>query len=489
MKITRLALGVALVNVAVLSTAHAQVVRQPATPTAYEFEYYAPGDNAPSPSDKAPVPPAPGAPAAAAPAAAPAAGGCDTCNTCNSCCNNSCGRSCGSELCCPEAPDAWKLFDCCCLKEKGIDMGGWVSAGFTVNGNNPASNWNGPLTFNDREDFQMNQLYWYMKKDIDYAKNCGWALGYRIDLMYGTDARFTEAFGLEMDENGLDKWSSNRFYHLAMPQLYADLVYDDLSIKVGHFYTTIGYEVITNPDNFFYSHAYTMQYGEPFTHTGVLFTKPMNDNVKVHAGFHRGWDRWDDNNGKLAFLGGLAYTEKNECTKQESTIAFTITTGDEVAPVTGLDANRTMYSLVYTRKMNSRLTYILQHDYGWQAQGANNGAATAQWYGLNQYLLYQLSCDWWGGVRFEWFRDDDGTRVAALGDSQTRANTNPAGVGGFEGNFYELSVGLNYKPVCNPNLVVRPEVRWDWYEGAGLPFDDGAKDKQFTFAVDAIIKY
>ena len=53
-----------------------------------------------------------------------------------------------------------------------------------------------------------------------------------------------------------------------MPQLYADFAYNRLTVRLGHFYTIIGYEVVTAPDNFFSSHAYTMQYGEPFTHTG-----------------------------------------------------------------------------------------------------------------------------------------------------------------------------------------------------------------------------
>ena len=46
--------------------------------------------------------------------------------------------------------------------------------------------------------------------------------------------------------------------------------YNDWKIKLGHFYTPIGYEVVPANGNFFYTHAYTMQYGEPFTHTGVL---------------------------------------------------------------------------------------------------------------------------------------------------------------------------------------------------------------------------
>jgi hypothetical protein len=49
----------------------------------------------------------------------------------------------------------------------------------------------------------------------------------------------------------------------------------------------------------------------------------------------------------------------------------------------------------------------------------------------------------------------------------------PAVASGFAGNFWEVTLGLNWLPT--PNWVVRPEVRYDWYTpddyGTGaLPF-------------------
>ena len=99
-------------------------------------------------------------------------------------------------------------------------------------------------------------------------------------------------------------------------------------------------------------------------------------------------------------------------------------------------------------------------------------------------------------MRAEWFRDDDGVRVAPAGDyAHVGVNNNPAGVGGFEGNFYEVAVGLNYKPSSNPNLTIRPEVRYDHFNGnsaSGLindPFDDGNSDHQFVYGFDVIYLY
>ena len=136
-----------------------------------------------------------------------------------------------------------------------------------------------------------------------------------------------------------------------------------------------------------------------------------------------------------------------------------------------------------------------QQDHGVGA----NFTDTAKWYSINQYLLYQSNCNWWGGLRFEWFRDQGGTRVAQLtppGDTTT--STSQFGTG-YDGSFYEVALGLNYKPLCNPNLVVRPELRYDWYQGkngvdeatgaARRPFGDGADLNQFTGAFDVIYKF
>ena len=62
-----------------------------------------------------------------------------------------------------------------------------------------------------------------------------------------------------------------------------------------------------------------------------------------------------------------------------------------------------------------------------------------------------------------------------------------AGNTGFAGDFYGATAGLKWTP-C-PNLTVRPEIRWDWYDGVGMPFDDGTKDDQFTAGVDAILVF
>jgi len=96
--------------------------------------------------------------------------------------------------------------------------------------------------------------------------------------------------------------------------------------------------------------------------------------------------------------------------------------------------------------------------------------------------ITQSNDTWKGGLRFEWFRDEDGTRV---GLNRTRNFNNPP----FAGNVYSLSAGVNW--TATRNLVIRPELRADWYDGnaARLPYQDGNNSSQFMLGFDAILQF
>ncbi len=388
---------------------------------------------------------------------------------------------------CPDRPHG----DSCFLggrRNDGLFVRGWLAQGFTGNPDNPTDGFNGPVTFNDRSnEYQMNQLYLSLGRAVD-TKGYSWDLGGQVDLLYGTDYFFTTAIGLETHPDGTPRWNSEdgprgtgaALYGLAMPQLYAEVfapIGNGVTVKLGHFYTILGYESVMAPENFFYSHAYTIQYGEPFTHTGMLASYDASPCLTVHGGFTRGWDTWEDPNDTLAFLGGVTWTSPDE----QTSVAFALHTGNEDA---NGDNNRTTYSLVLTRQLSRRLKYVFQHDLGVEADAATVGASrvSASWYSINQYLFYQLNCTTSLGMRVEWFRDQHSTRVFTV----------PANLVNGQ-DYSELTLGLNWKP--NQHVTLRPEVRWDW-SGVNAPtlgatgmFDDFTKKRQFTLGLDLIVAF
>ena len=416
--------------------------------------------------------------------------GCDTgCDSgcqgdcgCDSCCQDGCGCEC-------DLGEPSKLFDCCWLEEHDLTVAGWLDQGYTWNPDSPDNRFNGPQTFNDRSnEYQMNQLYLYVEKPTD-TEGCGFDLGGRFDLLYGTDHRFTMSRGLEVEQDFEDKWNSGqRFYGLAMPQAYAEVAYNDLKVKLGHFYTPVGYEAVTSTSNFFYSHTYTHQYGEPFTHTGALATYALNEQLSLTGGVTRGWDAWEDNNDDLAGLFGFSLTSEDK----KASLAWYAHIGAEDDAG---EQNRFYNSYVFTYALTDDWKYVFHHDYGIQEDSAGAGQ-DGEWYAFVHYLQYTVNdCLSWG-LRYEWFSDDDGTRVAQLLPDD--AHTLP--IAGVPTHWQDITLGLNYKP--HANVVIRPEARFDWADplvddpdysvgpenGEG-PYDDFSDRSQFTLGTDVIVTY
>ncbi len=218
------------------------------------------------------------------------------------------------------------------------------------------------------------------------------------------------------------------------------------------------------------------------------------DNLQVHAAIHRGWDQWEDINEDPSLLAGATWTS---CDKKTS-LAYAMTYGDEHNELFFTNTqNRYYQGIVFQRQVNDKLKYVAHSDYGFQEEVAGAGTDDAEWYSITQYLIYTVNDCLSYGFRYEWARDDDGFRIFGFGAAEFAAGEpSPMGFigGGYAGSFQDVTFGANYKP--HANVLVRPEVRYDWYDGLAsgvngrpLPFDTGTSDDQFTAAVDVIFTY
>lgn len=408
-------------------------------------------------------------------------------------------------------------------KKTGINLGGWSQVGVTYNATAPNNNFNGPVTFGDRSgEVQLNQLYLFLQKAVA-TEGDNWSFGGRFDFMFGTDSIFTQAYGVPTFDVNTGQplrrstWDLNflhnrtRFYDIALPQLYLEAyvpIGNGLNVKAGHFYTPIGYEVVTAPDNFFYSKPYTFQYGEPFTHTGVMANYSFDQNWSTIAGVLTGsatggWDGgWDQQLGNWNGLLGGTWTSDDKATSLNVTGTYG-GTSEHSSQGWGI------YSIVGKHNLMESLHLVVQHDHGF-ANGVLLGNGThkdAQWYGVNTYLMYDILDNLGVGVRGEWFRDQDGFRVCSPG--RVAAATNVDGSGNTynfaystaatpalptcsPASWYAFTVGMNYKPLKWLNL--RPNIRYDWVDGTQFsgdrykPFGNGA-DAQFLFSTDVVITF
>lgn len=325
-----------------------------------------------------------------------------------------------------------------------ISVGGWQQLGYTEQSTG--------LFNTDPDRVNLQQSWLYAERTSDTSLH-DWDWGFRADILYGTDADNTQAFGNPPGQwdylNGLDFG----IYAWAIPQLYGELAYQDLKVSIGHFYTIVGYEVVTAPDNFFYSHSYTFTNSEPFTATGVVTEYSADERLTIYHGWTLGWD-----SGFSQLASGSNYVGGIRAMLSPKILAtYTTTIGN--FGVRGRGAY--MHSILLEVQATERLNCVVQHDL---LRVTETGEDTI---GLNQYWTYTLSDSVALGSRIEWWKADGVT-----GFTYGNQITPPVS----SSSYYEATFGVNLRP--HPNLVMRPELRIDW-----APFADY---RQSIFAMDLI---
>ena len=364
------------------------------------------------------------------------------------------------------------------LDDAGITLGGWAEAGWTKNFEDPESGVNFGRVFDfEDEDPNLHQVAVFAEKTVT-ADGDTFDVGFRVEAMYGADARGIHSLGL-FDHYGFynvpstdDADSPDNQFDLT--QAYVDValpVGSGLNLRVGKFVTLLGYEVINPTGNLFYSRSYLFGYAIPFTHTGVLATYKLHEKVSASAGVTRGWDTsLEDDNDTLDFLGQVAVA-----LDEETKFYLNVVTGPDQPG--NNDSWRSVVDVILSRAVGENLTVAVNGDYGYEADSDFSvSGSDAQWYGLAAYASYKLIDQVSVNVRGEYFNDEDGARLSG-------------GVGGAE--FMEATVGLSITPFAGDdlmqNLVFRPEVRYDYSDEA--VFGDGDSYDQVTFGVDAYFTF
>lgn len=401
----------------------------------------------------------------------------------HACAEPACGceePSCGCEdnSCCSSCSSDFSLFGDCCLGEpwsladavygpcRPFEIGGWTQIGYHSQATRMSNEFNDLRAFNDVPHQVNLHQQWLYAERIAKAPACGWDWGFRADLVYGTDAQKTQAFGNpRAGTPGAGTWDASLDhgeYGWAIPQLYGEIAAGDWSVKFGHFYTLVGYEVVPAPDNFFYSHSYTMFNSEPFTHTGVVASYNGFDNLTLYGGWTLGWDTgFDQTNSGNTFLGGFS-------TELVDDVQFTyiLTAGNFGARSGGEDGYS--HSIVIDAALTNRLNYVFQSDVVSYDDVDNEFGAQV---GINQYLFYKVNDCLSLGTRVEWWKSD-----GFAGDDNSAS-------------YYGVTYGANYR--FNSNLVVRPEVRHNWTpSNVAYGANNGGVDfNQSVFGIDAILTY
>jgi len=389
---------------------------------------------------------------------------------------NGCGMGCG--LLGGELGEPWtaiSLFDTECggnrFKDKGWIFGGFTQFGYQ-SGPDGAFAGNGPfVSQKEYKFFGLNQQYLFAGKVADGSKGFDW--GFRTDVIFGLDGNEGQAFG-NVDAGKYDYFNgfNHGAYEWALPQLYAEVAMGSLSVKAGHFYTPIGYEVIPSNGNFFLSRQLTFYNSEPFTHTGVLGTYKTSDKLALIGGWVAGMDTgFAQYDGGNSAIGGFTYTIDDKTSLLYAGIYGYL----------GWRGDGAINSVILTRKWAEKWSTVHQFDVlGTNANVDFNANPTPTGFvpgppgagvarnstGLINYAFYDINAKTKAGVRYEWYKAD-GT------------------------SYQTLTGGVNVKPIAN--LIIRPEVRYMFSEGNHQTYTgpdySGELFNQTQFGIDAILTF
>jgi Putative beta-barrel porin-2, OmpL-like. bbp2 len=422
----------------------------------------------------------------------------------------------------PPPPNWWDTFT----------IGATVEAGVTMNAANPGDDLNFGHLFTDKANTPLlNQILLTAQRPLD-PKATGYDFGVKLQLMYGSDARYTTYLG-ESDYwiNELNQFSPIEAWGvLHTPWLFSG----GIDIKAGQFVTLEGAETIDPTTNYFYSHSYIFQFGTPFFETGVLGIFHVDPLVDIYAGIDSGVNTTfgDVNVAHPSFVGGIGLNLLGG----NLTILATTHIGADTPNTNGTnntldiiaechcnpgDTLRFLNDITATWKINDSWTLITDanyiHDDGTYTNASGFGTFHPDGYGIAQYAIYTVN-DWLKAVgRAEVWRDNDNFFVAAfpgnfdfVNAAHGFINTSiPGGPLGGGTTYFEITGGLNIAPPIPKgtpliqSITLRPEVRYDTSLNGTTPFDGvnvpggrgtpgfgvGAKGEQFTFGGDIIAKF
>ena len=331
-----------------------------------------------------------------------------------------------------------------------------------------------------------------------------WALS----VVYGENAVYWKNKGF--DDWGWDADNANK---LAFSQWYLDIylpVWSGVSVLVGNFHPAVANELgyAFAPPNWFATRSYAFA-SAPAKHVGTLAQAklpldPQFGHASIGVGVAADWNSVElgsgDNTPVFLFEARWRSPDMKTWVDFEGTygngeddfgdiivvdgVPRTLGGGSQYLALSSTDEflARFIGILSIRHDMDDRTRVALETVYGFQKGGDLAPLPFAiirdsTWYGFNAAIQHDVTRTLDYNLRFEWFADENA------------ANVFWGLVGARGGSVYAMTVNLAWE--LTPHMLVRPEFKYDVYDGGAHLFGVGAnglarEDAEFlaTFNLD-----
>jgi hypothetical protein len=382
--------------------------------------------------------------------------------------------------------------------QKGITLSGYVDTSYTYQfagageysqntpfgGQNPGgtapANQHAALRQFDTSNntFNINAVKIALEKALPDKNE--WAAGFRIDTIYGEDAKYLNDTAINGPTNTSGLALEQALVKFRIP------VGNGLDIYAGKFVTFLGYEVIESPANLNFSRGLLFTNLIPLTHTGVYADYKFNDTLEAKFGIVDGWNNStspsigagngvNGNNNSSSF--GKALTGQlniNAPGKNANITQSFIYSPDGEPGVVGADNGPLVvydiwgnWNPTFIKDSNLLLGFNIDLGYngasgtptaGTGGTGAINDSNT--FYGVALYAQYKFSKVFNLAGRLEYMHED------AAVNSKFLPNADGPFPGAFSTDDYEGTITASFN--IWDNLLTRIEYRHDILEGQGV---------------------
>jgi hypothetical protein len=370
-------------------------------------------------------------------------------------------------------------------KSSGIQIYGWLNAGFNTSTSKSGGYSNFPEAYAERGNtIELDQEVLYIERQPNTVQQDHVDWGFRVSALYGLDYRFTTAKGIFSDQ----LINKNRENGFDLPMFYFDLyvpqVAQGMNIRVGRYISLPDIEAQLAPNNYSYSHSLLYTF-DCYTQTGINATTKLSDHWLFQAGLSAGCDvaPWVKEDRKLTFNTCLGYTWREGL---DNIYVCDNTLNDGQYAYNNLTAYYFTWYHKFSKTSKWHSSTESWYQYMSKVPNVNNltGAALVrpnsngaicnrdyevtcfapEWAAVN-YLAYQATRHDYFTIRNEYFDDLRGQRT------------------GFRTRYSEHMV--NWGHWVGTTVLFRPELRFERsYDVAA--YNNGTRKSQFTLSGDVI---
>ncbi len=195
-------------------------------------------------------------------------------------------------------------------KKSGVQIYGWLEAGFNVSTSDKPGYSNLPAAYAEKPNtIQPDQEVLYIERQPDTVQTDHFDWGFRIANLWGLDYRFTTAKGVFSKQLLQD----NKEYGYDPVMVYADLYFphvaEGMNVRIGRYISLPDIEAQLAPNNYTYTHSLLYTY-DCYTQSGINTTTKLNEHWILQLGLSAGCEAvpWTRPDAKPTFNGCATYS-------------------------------------------------------------------------------------------------------------------------------------------------------------------------------------